>query len=265
MSDHFRRMALVPEALLTTIQQYQKQQVTPQTKGLVRLDNQMDTILNDSSLPEDQKAQLYSQTLQRYLTMYNKNLPTPMQTSTISTESVNPSTSNTPSQPSNNPPSNIEKEIMNSVPKTFKSQAQGVINKLKANSQQISWNDKGELISNGAVVPGTNVVDLVTDVVRPRKNFEPRGYEAFAQQLAKINMPEDLMRNDARRRLVLQYRNNPTKSATPSPQMTRRDNETPAARSFFPSPPSSRAPPVKRRILPRKEPKITQQGQWIDY
>jgi hypothetical protein len=44
-------------------------------------------------------------------------------------------------------------------------------------SPDISWNEKGELKYKGETVQGSNVVDLVNDVLRKRKYFNPQGWE----------------------------------------------------------------------------------------
>jgi hypothetical protein len=41
----------------------------------------------------------------------------------------------------------------------------------------ISWSEKGELKYKGETVRGSNVVDLVNDVLRKRKYFNPQGWE----------------------------------------------------------------------------------------
>ena len=45
------------------------------------------------------------------------------------------------------------------------------IQKLKDHSDVISWNDNGQLDLEGSVVPNSNIVDSVSDVVRKRKGF----------------------------------------------------------------------------------------------
>jgi hypothetical protein len=47
----------------------------------------------------------------------------------------------------------------------------------------ISWNEKGELKYKGETVQGSNVVDLVNDVLRKRKYFNPQGWETFGEAL----------------------------------------------------------------------------------
>jgi hypothetical protein len=57
-----------------------------------------------------------------------------------------------------------------------------LLKKMKT-SPDISWNEKGELKYKGGTVRGSNVVDLVNDVLRKRKYFNPQGWEAFGEAL----------------------------------------------------------------------------------
>jgi hypothetical protein len=68
----------------------------------------------------------------------------------------------------------IDDDIVESVPKTMKAKAQLLLKKMKS-SLDISWNEKGELKYKGETVQGSNVVDLVNDVLRKRKYFNPQG------------------------------------------------------------------------------------------
>ena len=266
MSDYFKRMVLVPEGMLNTIQQYQQQQITPETKNLVRLDNQMETILQDKTQSDDDKAREFSQYLQRYLTMYDKvktrSLPSSLEQAAMeNTENE----ARAEAIATEDGTTRTEQEIIDSVPVTFKSRAQNLLRKLKSHPDKISWDDHSQLVLDGTTVPGSNMVDLVNDVLRPRKNFSPKGYEAFVQGLAEINTPEDFIRNEARRKLLLEYRDN---RMGRSP-MARREEETPAVRSFFPTPPSSGSPSTKKRrrlpmITPRKQSPVTT-STWVQY
>jgi hypothetical protein len=42
-------------------------------------------------------------------------------------------------------------------------------------------------------VRGSNVVDLVNDVLRKRKYFNPQGWETFEEALREANVPQDLI------------------------------------------------------------------------
>ena len=53
------------------------------------------------------------------------------------------------------------------------------------------WNDRGELLHEGVVVPGSNVVDLVHDLLRKRKTSDPIGWQQFGSQMRAANIPMD--------------------------------------------------------------------------
>jgi hypothetical protein len=51
-----------------------------------------------------------------------------------------------------------------------------------------SLREKGELKYKGETVRGSNVVDLVNDVLRKRKYFNPQGWETFGEALREANV-----------------------------------------------------------------------------
>ena len=100
----------------------------------------------------------------------------------------------------------IDKQIIDSVPKTMQNRAKLLIQKLKDHSDVISWNDNGQLVLEGSIVPNSNIVDLVNDVMRKRKGFNPEHSNTFAKALAKINVPEDYLKNPDRINSIRWYR-----------------------------------------------------------
>ena len=64
----------------------------------------------------------------------------------------------------------------------MQNRAKLLIQKLKDHSDIISWNDNGRLVLDGSIIPNSNIVDLVNDIMRKRK----------------INVPEDYVRNPDR-------------------------------------------------------------------
>ena len=91
-----------------------------------------------------------------------------------------------------------DKEIIDSVPKTMQNRAKLLIQKMKNHSDVISWNDNGQLVLDVSTIPNSNIVDLVNVVIRKRKCFNPEHSSTFAKALAKINVPEDYVRNPYR-------------------------------------------------------------------
>ena len=78
-----------------------------------------------------------------------------------------------------------DKQIIDSVPKTMRNRAKLLIQKLKDHSDVISWNDNGQLVLEGSIVLNSNIVDLVDDVMRKRKGFNPEHSSTFAKHSQK--------------------------------------------------------------------------------
>ena len=87
-------------------------------------------------------------------------------------------------------PDNVEADIIESVPPTIKSRARQLVKKLKENKDLITWDDKAQLIYEAKPLAGNNVVDLVNDALRHRKNFNRRGWRLFAKVFSNFNIPE---------------------------------------------------------------------------
>ena len=88
----------------------------------------------------------------------------------------------------------------------MQNRAKLLIQKLKDHSDVISWNDNGELVLDGSTIPNSNIVDLVNDIMRKRKCFNPEHSSTFPKALTKINVPEDYVRNPDRINSICWYR-----------------------------------------------------------
>ena len=137
-------------------------------------------------MPEDTKATVYAQQLQRANQLKNQAVipePSPVQMITHTEETMT-SESDTSEQLSA-----TDKQIIDSVTKTMQYRANLLIQKLKDYSDIINWNDNGQLVLDGSITPNSNIVDLVNDVMRKRKGFNPEHSSTFAKALTKINPP----------------------------------------------------------------------------
>ena len=164
---------------------------------------EMNDWLEKDDVPEGTKATMYAQQLQRVNQLKNQVVrpePSPVQMITH-TEQTMTSESDTSEQLSA-----TDKQIIDSVPKTMQNRAKLLIQKLKYHSDVISWNDNGQLVLDGSTIPNSNIVDLLNDVMRERKVFNPEHSSTFAKALAKINVPEDYVRNPDRIDSIRWYR-----------------------------------------------------------
>ena len=88
--------------------------------------------------------------------------------------------------------------IVRGIPKTMKSRAEALLAHLKERGDVITWDDMGQVLVNGVLIPKSNISDLVSDAMRSRKNFNPIGVPEFYNVLKDINIPKDLVRNERR-------------------------------------------------------------------
>ena len=166
----------------------------------------MNDWLEKDDVPENTKATMYAQQLQRVNQLKNQVFrpePFPVQMITHTEQTMtSESDSATPSLHLNA----TDKQIIDSIPETMQNRAKLLIQKLNDHSDIISWKDNGQLVSEGFIVPNSNIVDLVNDVMRKRKGFNPEHSNTFAKALAKINVPEDYLRNPDRIDFIRWYR-----------------------------------------------------------
>ena len=222
--EHVKRLVLVSEHMADTPK---KALVPPLTAQVNQLDSEMNSLLKRQDMTQDEKVKLYDQTLQRYLTYYDKRMQKPVRVSMVHPEPVETEEIEKELPEESEPPGEIENDILESVPTTMKSRALQLVNKLKANKDIVGWNDHGQMVFEGRTIPGTNVIDLINDTLRQRKNFNPAGWQLFAKALGRLNVPEGIIRNEERLNMVKTYRNKPSSPDIPLtssqlPMVTRR-------------------------------------------
>ena len=88
--------------------------------------------------------------------------------------------------------------IVRGIPKSMKTRAEALLAHLKERGDVITWDDMGQVLLNGVLIPKSNISDLVSDAMRHRKHFNPVGVREFYNVLNEINVPKDLVRNERR-------------------------------------------------------------------
>ena len=201
---------------LTLINRYHQTQGRPKppveqrVKVMDTLDKKMESILEREDLSTDERLKLYDQSFTRYLNVHDDYSPRPV----VSKVSASP-----PAVIETETKNAIEEEILESVPKTMKTKAELLVWKMKEDPN-IAWSEKGELKYKGETVRGSNVVDLVNDVLRKRKYFNPQGWETFGEALLEANVPQDLIGHEDRWKYITQTKRTPRsrkRQQSPSP------------------------------------------------
>ena len=186
--DLMRKVYLTQHEMLKFVKEKLQDSLSLNLRKYYEAGQVMNDWLEKDDVPEDTKATMYAQQLQRVNQLKNQAVrpePSPVQTMTLESDTSEQLSA-------------TDKQIIESVPKTMQNRATLLIQKLKDHSDVISWNDNGQLVLDGSTIPNPNIVDLVNAVMRKRKGFNPEHSSTFAKALAKINVPEDYVRNPDR-------------------------------------------------------------------
>ena len=206
--EHTRKMALVDPRLLESLRP-----PTPPTNTMDRvlrgLDGEMSSVLDRTDLDEGDKVKLYNQILLRYNTMANKRVKQPTRVVVVNDDGAAAAATTrdggTATAAAAEPLAAIgtDADIVESVPKTLKTKALRLMKRLK-NDPSTRWNDRGELMIEGSAILGSNMMGLVNDVLRKRKQSDPVGWRPFAIHLKNINLPMEFVGNVDRRQYIQQ-------------------------------------------------------------
>ncbi|CAF4869201.1 unnamed protein product [Pieris macdunnoughi] len=171
-----------------------------------RLDLEMEKIMS-SKLLDREKWALYQQILQRYLHFFMEERQP--QEITITEKTVNDKTYDdgkrnlTVYENENEkwlsgelPPSGKDvslqlttKDILNLIPKTYIKKGELLMESIQKHSEKLNWNKNGTVVVSGKEIPGSNIIDLVNDALKPSKKADPIGWESFSKFLNDINIP----------------------------------------------------------------------------
>ncbi len=182
---HAKRMILVPEDMLNRYEQKQKIETSPITATMMHKNAEMSNTLQQTDMPNDQKEKLFYTNLERYLNLKQQK------DSQVPTVQLAPIKENAVRELS-------DAVIVETVPKRMRERATAILNRLKTRPDIISWDNTGQVKIEGESILQSNISDLISDAVRARKNFKPKGSNEFFHALSKMNMPKDLVRNDER-------------------------------------------------------------------
>ena len=222
--EHARKMALVDPRMLDTLRSPPPPPPPTHTlsKKVQALDDEMMTILDRKDLDDRTKVTLYIQVLQRYNILSDKHVKEPVRVVTVNESGAGAEAGVMEGAVRAPATSGIEADVVDTVPKTMQAKARRLMEHLK---RDIAWTARDELIHEGVPIPGSNVVDLVNDLLRRRKT-DPTGWQPFARQLRAMNLPMELVGNVARRDYIRQA-TTPTTPTTSTPGRRRRMPTTP--------------------------------------
>src|SRR5215470_2306155 len=142
---------------------------TPEERRQSEMDLEMRKVL-ESDEPDDIKVLKYSQVLAKM-----RNIRKPLEDNIID-----------------------DKYILDSISEDVRHKAKRLLDKVKE-SNELDWNKYGELIYKQTTIPNSDIVQLLTDILKTRTYEKPVGWHDFAEALAGSidRMDKDIVPNQS--------------------------------------------------------------------
>jgi len=185
-----KKMALVDTRMLERL----KSPETPLTrteearKTLSDLDMGMKNVLDRDDLTDEQKVRLYTTALQKFVQVRNRMDPIQpiIQKDTSHQKEINLF------------PAAAESKALHAIPAIYRNRAEKILQHIKT-SNDVGWSENGHLIYQDNIVEGSNITDLLLDVVKSgSRTKNPEGWREFAAALKEVNVPRSFIGNKAR-------------------------------------------------------------------
>lgn len=177
--NHAKKMVLISPDVLRRLN------TTSKDNTLDTIENDMNKILHTPELEDRAKWSQYQQLMQR-CQFFQDQLRQPTEIPIIEKPTVSDSTQK------------FEVEILRTLPKAYKTKGELLFRRL-CDNEVITWDKNGSVSINGTVIVGSNIVDLVCDVIRYKKSGSPVGWKEFTSALSEINVPQEFIGNHQRR------------------------------------------------------------------
>ncbi|GIX81311.1 uncharacterized protein CDAR_251131 [Caerostris darwini] len=170
--EYSRKLILVPEDRVEVADQ------------LTDLDNKMQEIIRTKGLPEREKMNQYLQVLQKFVKIHH-----PRQERTEEdSEKEEDVKSDSEKEDS------ITTKILKAAPVRYLNTARNILDFIKEKPSVLSWTPDGEIVYKGKHLHRTNIVKLVVDLLRNRKQ-SPAGSKEFHLALKEMNVPASYIMN----------------------------------------------------------------------
>jgi hypothetical protein len=181
-----KKMLLIDPDTLGRIQQRAE---NPVNNTISSLDQEMDRILKLKHITDDEKWLQYKQVLSRFL-HFTSGLRTPVTIPIVHEQLNNEQKEKNVTKEKDQDKDFIKIQTLKSIPKMSKNIAELLYDSLNK-ADIIKWDEFGSVSVRGENIPGSSIIDLISDVVRNRGNSSPAGWEFFAKVLAELNIPQE--------------------------------------------------------------------------
>ena len=184
--------------------------INPIKKDMKKSEHEMNNVW-EKDVPTDEKIRLFTDELnnmkRRYETLVK---PKPLEVVMKNAET----------EESKQKTNVIEEGLLQTVPKASKHHAKVLMDYLKTKEDILKWNDFGEMIFKGQVIPGSNITDMIVDTVtnRKRNHINPMFKSVFLKALVESNVPTQWIKNKEHHEILNSYKTIKSKNPFQTPE-----------------------------------------------
>ena len=168
--EHAKKMVLVSPEILNAVKD---RPTSSESVTTGKLDDELKEILDKQNMSPYDKAQQYNQILQRYLTFYKKSVNKPLSVNVIEDKKIpnetgaqNVPVEDHPIEPALGISKLTQEQILSNFPVSLVKKGKTIMDLIDSSHGMLDWNQQGELVKEGTIIPGSHISDLVYDVVQ---------------------------------------------------------------------------------------------------
>ena len=238
--EHAKKMILMPPEVVERMKNNFQQRDFANPRSA--LDMEMETLLHRQGISDEDKWNQYYQVLNKYLYLV-KQQREPISIPIISQKEDNDA-NNIERQEDHSP--SVHQELSLSIPLPYRTKARLLHDRLIKNSN-IFWTNDGTVFIHNKKIPRSNIIDLISDAVRPRKATNPPGWQVFSNLLATTNVPQEYIGNPRRQEFILRQQSGHAQHVQPSTSTSTSSSLSPPLSLLYRSPPKKKVKRERKR------------------
>ena len=186
----------------------------PEKNELIKSEEEMQNVWN-TSVPPHEKVKQFTEELNKFRSLL-KTMTEPIKVQIQQqAERVKPSYDTSTQESATN---EIDGTIVQGLAKANRKKGSILLDFLKMHPDKFMWNEKGEMTYQGKIFYGSNMRELISDVVTNRTKPSSQAFResAFVKALADLDVPKDLVKNMKHLQMIEVYKNKKPQTITPA-------------------------------------------------
>ena len=188
-----KKLLVIPSDMYDKMIKRRAKGYQPEKNELIKSEGEMQNIWN-TSVPPHEKVEQFTEELNKFRSLL-KTTTEPVKVQIHQQAETVRLSDDTFTQESTT--DEIDGTIVQDLAKANRKKGSVLLDFLKMHPDKFMWHEKGEIIHQGRTFHGTNMRNLISDVVTNRTKSSSQTFHesAFVKVLADLDVPKDLVKN----------------------------------------------------------------------